>query len=212
MEVFSVIKAALGDIWEDVWSAALFSVLWALSVVLILPAAPATLALFYYANRRAHGEPAGFKEIGFGLRRYWKAAYRWGLLNLAVVFLLGGDHWLAGRFLGEASFLRNAQGFYLAALGIWAFLQLYTLPFLLEQEAPAVGVALRNAVVMFGRNPGFSLALAALLAALLALGTLLFMLSVAVGGCFLACAANRAVLNRLALDGLSAARRPSRPL
>jgi uncharacterized membrane protein YesL len=196
LDVLRVIKASFGDVWEDVWTALVCTLLWVLSVILVIPMPPVTLALFYYANRRAHGEIADLKDFWAGLRGYWKAAYRWGFLNLAVLLLLALDYQFTGQLGGQA-WVRYAQGLYLALGGVWILLQLYTLPFLLEQEKPSVREALRNAAVMLGKNPGFSALLFCMLAGLLLAGVLLFMVSVAAGGCFLAIAANRAVLNRL---------------
>jgi len=76
-------------------------------------------------------------------------------------------------------------------------LQTFTLSFLLEQEKPSVLQALRNGVVMIGKNPIFSLSFLFLLLLTLTLGTIAFMLSVALGGALVAFAGNRAVLNRL---------------
>ena len=52
-------------------------------------------------------------------------------------------------------------------------------------------------VVMIGKNPFFSISFLILLLLILALGTIAFMLSLALGGALIAYAGNRAVLNRL---------------
>jgi hypothetical protein len=65
-------------------------------------------------------------------------------------------------------------------------------------DEPNILAAMRNGAIMLGRNPGFSIALGALLLCILAIGTLLFMLSAAAGGVFLAFAGNHAVRDRLA--------------
>ena len=192
-----VVKTSLSDLWEDVWSMAVCNLIWLVAVVLVLPGPPATLALFDYANRRAHGEPAGVRVFLSDLPRYAWAGWRWGLFTAALVGLLLGDFKLTGQ-LGGGEFIRFAQGFYLASLLIGLFLQLYALPFLIEQEQPSLRLALRNAAVLLGRNLGFSICLGALLAALLAAGTALFLLSLAMGGVWLALVGNYAVLNRLA--------------
>ena len=196
-EAWLVIKHSLGDVWDDVWTTIVCTMLWILSLVLVLPAPPVTFGLFYYGNRRAHGEVADLHDFWYGIRTYWKAAYRWGLLNLAVILLLAGDAWIIGRE-GNTSGFQLAQGLYITLVAFWLLLQLYAIPFLLEQRQPRVIEALRNAAVMIGRNPVFSLVLLCLLAGLLTLGTLLCLISVAVGGCLLACAGNYAVLDRLA--------------
>jgi uncharacterized membrane protein YesL len=196
-EVFEVLRASFRDMWDDVWSVAVCNLLWLLSQLLVLPGPPATLALFYFGNRIARGEVAGAGDFLQGIRRFWGTGWRWGTINYLVLGLLIGDYLLTGR-LSQSAAAQFAQGFYLAVLGIWILLQLYTLPFLFEMDEPNVLAALRNGASMLGRNPGFSLALSVLLIVILGIGTLLFMLSAAAGGVFLAFAGNHAVRNRLA--------------
>jgi uncharacterized membrane protein YesL len=196
-EIWDIVKQSLGDLWNDLWSTAVINLAWLVCQVLVLPGPPATLALFYYGNRLAHGEIADIGDFWQALRRYWQPAWWWGLVNLAVFFLLIGDVHLMGG-MDQSPAARFGQSFYLAALGGWCLLQIYALPFLFEQEEASVRLALRNAATMIGRNPAFSLEFMLLLALTLAIGTLLFLFSVAGGAVFLAVAGNRAVLNRLA--------------
>jgi hypothetical protein len=93
--------------------------------------------------------------------------------------------------------VRILQGLYLALLAAWLLVQLYALPFLLEQDTPGVFQALRNGAVMLGRNIRFSVMFGFLLGLALLLGIPVFMLSVAFGGVLIALAGNHAVLNRL---------------
>jgi len=191
-----VLRAGLRDTWQDFFSTALCNLLWLVGVLLVIPAPPATLALFDYTNRLAHGETAGVGDFLRVFRRSWRTGWRWGVVVLAASALLAGDAFLTGR-LSQSSLAHFAQGFYLAVLAAWLFLQLYILPFLLEQEKPSLLQALRNGAVFLGKNIGFSVWLFLLLAVSLALGTVLFMLSLAAGGVFLAAVANHAVIEKL---------------
>lgn len=192
-----ILREAIKAAWDDLWTTMACNILWILCVVLIIPGPPATLALFYYANRIAQGEVTDLNDFWRALRRYWWAGWRWGLVNLALIGFLIGDFYLTGD-LSQSSFAQFAQGFYLAALAGWLGLQFFALPFLFEQEKPSVRQALRNGAVLIGKNPGFCLALGALIAFGFVLGMLLFMLSFAFGFVILAVAANLAVRNRLA--------------
>ncbi len=196
MAVFSMVKGALDDVWGDLWTAMVCSCLWLLSLVLVLPAPPATFGLFYYTNRLVNGEVADLKDFLTGFRRYWKVSYRWALLNLAALLILIVDYRFTGQ-AGDSPWIQFAQGLYLTLTGFWLILQFYALPFIFEQETPSLRGALRNAAVMIGKNPLFCLLTVVLLAAVLLVGALLFMISVPVAGCLLGCTANRAVLNRL---------------
>jgi hypothetical protein len=196
--VIQLIRDSLADVWSDLWTVLVCNLLWTLSMVLVIPGPAATLALFYYTNRLAHGEVADLADYWGAFRRSWGVAWRWGVINLIVIAIFVADSILTGQ-LSQTSLAMFAQGFYLAGLAGWLLLQLFALPFLFEQETPSVRQALRNGAVMIGRNLGFTLALAGMLALLMIAGTILFMLTFAFGGVILAAAGNRAVLNRLAL-------------
>jgi hypothetical protein len=194
--VFQIVRDAFLDVWGDVWTVLACNLLWTVANLLIVPGPPATLALVYYANRLAHDEVADLGDFWRAFLRYWGPAWRWGSANLAVIALLLGDLILTGRS-AEDFWSQYLQGLYLALLAGWLVLQFFALPFLFEQETMSVRMALQNGAVMIGRNPGFAVALTGLLALLLLVGTLAFMLSFAFGAVLIACAGNRAVLDRL---------------
>ncbi len=196
IEGIHILRASLGDIWADLWTTAVCNLLWIFSWILIIPGPPATMAMFYYGNRLAHGEPADVKDFLGAMRRYWKTGWQWGLVSVILTAVLVADIVLTGH-LGNSIWVRFFQGFYLAALCIWLIVQLFALPFLFEQAKPNLRQALRNGAVMLGRNISFSLALAALLLCTLLVGMFLFMVSVVAGGSLLALAGNHAVINRL---------------
>ncbi|MGE5222093.1 MAG: DUF624 domain-containing protein [Omnitrophica WOR_2 bacterium] len=198
MNALGVMRQALKDAWSDLWTVLVCNLVWLLAQLLIIPGPPATLALFYYANQKAKGEPSDLSDFWYGFRHYWRPAWRWGLLNDALLIVLAGDYLLTGR-LSQGMTAHLIQGFYLALLGVWLLIQLLTLPFLLEQETPSIRQALRNGAVMLGKNIGFSLLLGVLLTLILLAGIPLFMLSFAFGGMLLASAGNHAVLSRLAV-------------
>lgn len=195
-DAWDVLNKALRGVWNDLLTTALCNLLWLFFSLLIVTAPPATLALFYVGNRLAHGEPTDVGDFLRGLRRYFGVGWRWGLLHGLLLFFLVGDAILTGQ-LSQSVVGRLAQGFYLAALGVWLLLQLYVLPFLFEQETPSVRLALRNGAAMLGANLRFSVLLGLLLICVLLVGTLLFFASIAAGGIFLALVGNHAVLNRL---------------
>lgn len=195
-DVLRSMRMGFKALWGDLVTTGLVNLLWLVAMLLVVPAPAATAALFYYGNRKAHGEMADVRDFFFALRRYWWVGWRWGLVNLGMVAILWGDYVLTGN-LSQPDTARFVQGFYLAVLMAWLLVQLYALPFLFEQEEPCVREALRNGAIMLGRNTGFSVLLGLLLAVVLATGVLLFMLSLAAGGVFLAVVGNHAVINHL---------------
>lgn len=192
----SIIRAALRDVADDLFTTAVTHLLWLILTLAIITAPPAAVALFYVANRKAHGEVTDVGDFFFAFRRYFWPAWRWGLANALLVFFLVGDLVLTGR-LSQSPTARLVQGLYLVLLLVWLLLQLYALPLLFEQAEPSLRQAWRNAAVMLGKNVGFSLALAVALAVVLLLSILFFLVIMAAGGLIVALIANHAVLNRL---------------
>lgn len=193
---FKIITASLRDTWLDLWSALVCNITWLLACVLILPGPPVTLALYYYANQTVHGEAIYVADFFKAIPRFVKTGWRWGIVNLVVLAILGAD-----IYLTRSSDPTNAglffRGIYFTLLAFWFLIQIFALPFMLEQEKPAVFQALRNSVVLIGRHPIFSLSLLLLLILTLGLGLIAFMLSVALGGMFTALVGNRAVLSQI---------------
>ena len=192
-----VLGLAFQNVWQELWTILIVNLLFLFATILIIPGPPATLALFFYANRIAHEEPASERDFLRAMRIYWKPAWRWGLLNLLVIGLLTGDYFLIDGLVENPDAAALIQGLYVTLLSTWLLVQLFTPPFLFEQEQPSVLQALRNAVTFIRRNLFFALALAFLLALSLTLGILAFMLSLAFGGALVAFASNHAVLRDL---------------
>jgi hypothetical protein len=198
-DVSGILRSSLRDVWDDLWMAVVCNMLWLAALVLVIPGPPATLALFYYGNRLARGEQTDLGDFLRAIRHYWGTAWRWGLVNLALVLVLASDILLL-QPAHPSIWLRFGQGFYLALLMAWCYVQLFALPFLFEQERPTLRLAWRNAAVMLGRNIGFSITLGLSLGLVLFAGALFFLVSAAVGGVYVAASANRAVLDRLAVQ------------
>lgn len=195
-ETWNVMRAALRGVWGDLVTTALCNLLWAVLNLSIVAGPPATMALFYVANQAAHGEVVDVRDFLCALRRSFGLGWKWGAVNLAVACLLVGDIILTGR-PGSSDRARLIQGGFVTALAAWLLLQLYSLPFLFEQERLDLGQAWRNGAAMMGRNLAFSISLGLLLVCVLFLGTLFFFVSLAVGGFLIALVGNYAVLNRL---------------
>lgn len=133
------------------------NVVWFVACLPVVTAIPATAGLFYATNRLAHGTSAGWRDLLDGLRRYAVVSYPWGLLNLLVAAVVVSN--VVYYSQQEAGWTQAAR-VVLVALGIfWAMLQLYTFPFILEQERPSLRLALRNSFVIVLKRPLHSLGL-----------------------------------------------------
>ena len=193
-----ILGISFREVWQELWTILIIQVLFLLGTVLIVTAPPVTLALFFYGNQIAHGERTTERDFLQAIRRYWKPAWRWGLINLLTIGVLTGDYYLIGNMVANSNQAYLIQGFYLTVLASWLLLQLFTLPFLFEQEQPSVLQALRNAAVFIGRNLILVLILTLLLVVSLTAGMLVFMLTLVFGGALIAFASNHAVLEHLA--------------
>lgn len=197
---FKILGLSFRDTWQELWTILVVQLLFLLGTILILPGPPVVLALFFYGNRIAHGEVATERDFLRAIRDYWRPAWRWGLLNLAVIGLLAGDYYLTGKIALNSSLLPFLQGLYAVLLAGWLLVQLFALPFLFEQQEPRVFQALQNAVRFLRKNFILVLVLTLLLLLSLATGILAFLLTLVFGGAFLAFAGNHAVLLELDHD------------
>lgn len=195
--VFRIIKQSLQDIWEDIWSVLVINLVWTFCVLTIVPGPPATLALFKYANRRAHGEIVDIKDFFKEFKQFWKPGWRWGAINLFVLVVFVGDILLSNQKNIGASTYLYVQSFYIALLVVWLLLQTHVLAFMIEQEQPGVKNAFLNSSVMLGKNFIFAIAYNLELILTILIGTVLFMFIFAIGGVLLADVGNRAVLFNL---------------
>ncbi len=195
--VFRIIKISLQDIWEDIWSVLVINLVWTLCVLTIVPGPPATLALFKYANRMAHGEIVDVKDFFKEFEQSWGPGWRWGAINLFVIAIFVGDILLSNQKNMSASTYLYVQSFYIALLVVWLLLQTQVLAFMIEQEQPAVKTAFRNSIVMLGKNFSFSIAYNLELILIILVGVVLFMIIFTIGGVLLADVGNRAVLFNL---------------
>jgi hypothetical protein len=147
---------------------------WVFIFVPIVLASPATGGLYYATNQLAHDREGGLSVYWEGLKRYIWPSYRWGVLNLVVASLFT----LNILFYGDVSwriapYLRIA--FVISAI-FWGVLQMYTFPFMIEQEEPHLKTALRNSLVAVARFPLRSFAFLLLIVAIAFVSTFLYFL------------------------------------
>ena len=203
--VLLILRDALQDVWADLWTMLVCNLFWLVANVLIVPGPPATLALVYWGNRIAHGEVVDLRDFWSAFGRYWGPAWRWGGINLCIITFLIVDIALTGQ-IAQGLWEPYLQGLYIALLAGSLTVHLIALPILIEQITMSVRQALRNALLMIGKNLGFSIALTLFLLLILIVSTIAFMLSLMLGAVFIACVSNRAILNRLESFKLSSAR------
>ncbi|MEJ2512565.1 MAG: hypothetical protein P8Y72_13325, partial [Anaerolineales bacterium] len=82
-------------------------------------------------------------------------SYAWFFLNLLVVgFLLFNIDFSIQ--LSHVLWLQFLRGIYWVLLGSWLLIQVYTFPFLIQQDKPSLVLALRNSVILWFKHVIFS--------------------------------------------------------
>lgn len=124
---------------------------WVLIFIPVLVAAPAMGGLYYATNQLAHGLDGGPLVYWKGVKSYIGPSYIWGIINLVVAFLFSVNIW----FYNEVSwsFAPYLRIVFIVAAFFWIAVQLYTFPFMLEQENPSFKTALRNSFLTTARFP-----------------------------------------------------------
>jgi uncharacterized membrane protein YesL len=145
--VSKTFKEALVDFWDALIPLVGLNILWFLLTALVIPAFPALGGLYYVTNRVAHGEMADTRTFFEGFKSHFWTSYKWGFLNLIAYFLLTLNIWFYGQFEGFGYVI--LQSIFFSATVIYTCIQIYTYPFLLEQEVPSIKTALRNGFAAF---------------------------------------------------------------
>ena len=144
--------------WVDDYSPiVLLNVIWFLACLLILPALPATAALFYAMNELAHERGAGFSKFFEGFRRYFWLSLKWGIPSVLIFVVLIYNIFFYGQVGGQITVMPQlatvAQLMSVLMLIVFSAMQLYLFPLLLEQVEPSLKNAVRNSFLIFVRFP-----------------------------------------------------------
>jgi uncharacterized membrane protein YesL len=191
----TVIRTSLGQWWAHWLSVALLNLAWALCWLTVVLGPPATFAVYRALHlvvseqRVSPGELLGF------LRRQFVKSWLWMLAN---AFVAAGV-WANLLFYAqvEAAWAELLSLFPLAVGALWLAVQFYALPYLMEQDAPSLRRAWRNALLTLLASPLYTATLLLFGALLLAASlrfALLFLLGVP---CLLALLGTCAVSERL---------------
>lgn len=125
-----------------------------LLLVAVVPAAPATGALFYVAQRVAEGRATRFGEFFRGVRRYalrsWALLGTWTIGLLLIVFNLNFYFSVANSLGYALSFL------FLYLLVIWLGVLIYLFPLMLLNPASRLRQVARQAFIMTLGRPVFT--------------------------------------------------------
>ncbi len=149
--IWTIIKNAAADIWDEMLYLMMFNLVWVVSLLLIIPWPLATFGLVFTIYDIGEAKGIGLGTFWKYIRQTWRQAYLWGVINLAV----GAIFWINWNFYTrlQAEWAGFAQMVVLAISLFWVILQLLALPFYPRLEQPGFKLALRNAGVTLGRYP-----------------------------------------------------------
>lgn len=201
MAVLRVMWQALKDVWEELFMLALMNLVTTLLLVPVVTFPPAMAGLWNVSNIVANGKSIAWSDYFGAFKRLFGKAWALAGINIGVIVTLVLNIWFyqPGRpplNLGDTASLM-IRAFWTSLLVIWAFLQMYPLALLMEQEDQRVRLALRNALVLLAANPGFSLLLGLILVVLIAVSVLIPALLALISLAVVAVACNKAVRHLL---------------
>lgn len=150
-------KDALIDFWDALIPIVGINIAWFVLTILVVTAFPAFGGIYYATNRIAHGESVNLGTFFEGFKEYFWTSWKWGLVNLLVYSILASNIWFYGQLEGWGFLALQSLSFSLIL--IYTCLQIYTFPFLLEQDEPSIKIALRNSFAAFVRYMGRSFGL-----------------------------------------------------
>lgn len=196
----AVIGHTLREWWYYWVPLTVLSLVWLVSWLTLVLGPPATLGLLAAVRAILQGETPSLSAWWQGVRRYAGRAWLWALLNLLLLWLLGTNLWFYAHWETP---LAAAMRWLFGLVGVlWALIQFYALPFLLEQERPQLGIALRNGFYTLMAAPFYTLLIQGF-AGLLILGSTLVMAPWFLGlPALLALLSHSAVVERLTVYGL----------
>jgi uncharacterized membrane protein YesL len=186
------------EAWDALVLLAVLNLVWfALSLtVVLLP--PATVAMFEATHELARGRQVTLGEYAGAVRRHFLRAWAWGLINAAVAALLTVNLIFWDR---PEPWAASIQGVFLLAAFGWLVSQLLVWPYVLEQDEPSLGRAVRNSLLTVLAAPLFSVVIGLIVAAAVVISATLLVPIPCITTAFLCLLGSHAVLDRLVAFG-----------
>jgi hypothetical protein len=152
MRFFRYLGSAFLKIYYDFVALIKMNMLWFLLTLPILTAPGAMAGLLYAINQLAKNKSVNAHTFFEGFRKFFWVSWRLTLLNAAVFFMAYLNFVF---YQGMQESINNwAFGIVLGLVFIWAVLQMYILPLLIEQDSQQLLAAVRDSMVLLLRHPG----------------------------------------------------------
>jgi uncharacterized membrane protein YesL len=189
--IWSIIKLAAGDIWDEMLHLLVFNAIWLLGSLLILPWPYLTFGLFFTAYDISQGKAIKLNSLFVRPAPFWKQAYVWGAVNLLAALLFRFNLNFYNNF--ATTWAATIQIVFVALLLLWSIWQLLALPMYPRLEKPGLRLALRNAAIVMGRYPLAVLVLVVIVTLLLLITAILPMFAFFGAGALIVVLCNRLV-------------------
>ena len=159
MQAFSVLWRSMKSVWEDLLLLVMMNLLTILGTFVIIPAPGLWAGLYVVCNRVARGYAISW-DIFFGaFREYYRRFLPFCLASTIITALISINFiWYPNQFAGE-SWVPWVQGAWLAVGFMWTAVQFYVYAFYIEQEDKRWRIAIRNAALIAGANPLYTVLL-----------------------------------------------------
>ena len=186
--LLQILKKTVLDMWDELLNMIFFNLIWLLGTVFIIFWPFVTFSLFHVVKDISEGRGIKFTKFFAYGRQTWKQAYVWGLINVIAYFVLLFNIRFYGGFGTQwALFL---QILFLSLVVFWTIIQLMTVALYPRLEEPGFKLAIRNAAIIVGRNPGLAVVLLIEVALLLLLFRFVPVIMLVLGFSFIALLVN----------------------
>ncbi len=190
---FRVLWAAFKDYYEEMFTLAGANLLWVVLSIPVITLPATTAGMLYLTNQIAHHRRSiEFRMFFEGIKLYWWKSYLLAGLNVLAAVIFYTNFRFYGQFEGQWAVI--VRGLFVGLAAMWALIQVYVFPMLLEQEEPKLRMALRNAAFLTFASPITTLTLVVLLAVVAAISVGLTLPFAVAMMAVLGLAANEAVL------------------
>ena len=170
-----------------------------LSIPTSIPYAGALFGLYSVSNRIANGFAISWEYYFTQFRQNIFKAWRYFAFSIVVTFLIVINFLWYPQSFPQQDWVGWVMGAWLAALFFWTAIQFYVFPFYIEQENKSWRIALKNAALVAGANPIFTLVLFVVAAALTIFSMVVVPpLFVLLGLVFWVMIGTQAIINRVA--------------
>ena len=154
-KAFIVMGRTIKAAYEELFLCVFMSLLWWLGTVLIIPAAPVTLAMHHVANRMANYQRVNNSFFWEAVRQYFGRGWLLYILHLMIPLAISMNVW----------FYLNAGASWMRIIGIaWLWILLLVLmmmqfffPLFWQQDEPSLKLVLRNAFLLAVRYPVYTI-------------------------------------------------------